>query len=57
MTYTDDQRDTARPTPAEAFLLAAHKTRAVHLECALACMVGESLAREPVEPVERSYGA
>lgn len=47
--YTPDQREAARPTEAEASLLAIHKRRAADLECAMAFMVGVPIALERYE--------
>lgn len=50
--YTPDQREAARPTDAESFLLEAHKQRATNLQVTMALMIGKHLALEALEPQE-----
>lgn len=50
--YTPDQREAARPTDAESFLLEAHKQRAASLQVTMAMMIGTHLALEVIEEAE-----
>jgi hypothetical protein len=49
MNRTQDSRATARPTPQESALIAAHAQRAAELNIQLDLMVVRSLAREYAE--------